>query len=141
MRVYKFYGWQTADCKPVDSVFKTIENPRHFYDILSEIWCADTCAPRMREKWTRENQTLGQCSITAFFGTEYFWRKSLWNPSRRRKEFSLLQRSSSSEWQYRVKNESSAENPKLLLEFQKLYVKDVISPREFIFSISCIGDF
>lgn len=37
MKEYKFYGWQTADCKPADSAFKKIENPRHLYDIPSEI--------------------------------------------------------------------------------------------------------
>ena len=36
-------------------------------------------------------------------------------------------------WQYRVKNDSSVENPQILFEFQKLYVKDVINPREFVF--------
>ena len=34
MKDYKFYGWQTADCKPADSAFEKIENPRHLYDIL-----------------------------------------------------------------------------------------------------------
>ncbi len=72
---YNFYGWQNADCKPVDSVFEKIENPRKLYDILSEIWCAETCAPRMRERWTRENKTLGQCSITAFLVQDIFGGK------------------------------------------------------------------
>ena len=49
MKEYKFYGWQAADCKPAASAFKKIENPRHLYDILSEIWCVETCAPRLRE--------------------------------------------------------------------------------------------
>ncbi len=75
MKKYKFYGWQTADCKPIDSTYEKIENPRHLYDILSKIWCADTCAPRMREKWSRENQTLGQCSITAFLVQDIFGGK------------------------------------------------------------------
>ena len=75
MKQYKFYGWKTADCKPVDSAYEAIENPRHLYDILSEIWCAETCAPRMRENWTRENQTLGQCSITAFLAQDIFGGK------------------------------------------------------------------
>ncbi len=75
MNQYKFYGWQTADCKPVDSRFEKIENPRHLYDILSEIWCAETCAPRMRQNWTCDNQTLGQCSITAFLAQDIFGGK------------------------------------------------------------------
>ena len=54
MKEYKFYGWQTAVCKPADPTYEKIQNPRHLYDILSEIWCEYTCAPRLREKWFRE---------------------------------------------------------------------------------------
>ena len=61
MKRYRFYGWQTADIKEKHGL-----TPRDCYDLLSEIWCAGTCAPRMRENWTPENKTLGQCSITAF---------------------------------------------------------------------------
>jgi len=61
MAEYKFYGWETADVKDKRGL-----TPRGFYDLLSGIWCAETCAPRMRERWTPENKTLGQCSITAF---------------------------------------------------------------------------
>lgn len=75
IKKYKFYGWQEADCKPPDSAYEKIENPRNLYDILSQIWCAETCAPRMREKWSRENQTLGQCSITAFLIQDIFGGK------------------------------------------------------------------
>ena len=75
MKQYNFYGWQTAECKPVDSAYKKIENPRQLYDILSEIWCGQTCAPRMREKWSLENKTLGQCSITAFLAQDIFGGK------------------------------------------------------------------
>lgn len=42
------------------------------YDILSGIWCKDTCAARMRDDWTPENKTLGQCSITAFLVQDVF---------------------------------------------------------------------
>ncbi len=52
---YKFYGWEGAP-----------EKVRYLYDLLSEIWCIETCAPRLRQKWSRENKTCGQCSITAF---------------------------------------------------------------------------
>lgn len=63
---YKFWGWQQADVLPVDDKYKSIGDAKAFYDMLSEIWCADTCAPRMRDGWTPDNKTLGQCSITAF---------------------------------------------------------------------------
>ena len=58
---YGFYGWQNAAIQ--DELGLT---PRDYYDLLSQIWSADTCASRMRQNWSPENKTLGQCSITAF---------------------------------------------------------------------------
>lgn len=72
MSEYKFWGWQTADVKPVDGRFSKIENPRRLYDLLCKIWSEKTCAPRLRGKWTEENRTLGQCSITAFLAQDIF---------------------------------------------------------------------
>ena len=67
MKNYCFYGWKTADV--TDAAGRT---PREYYDLLSGIWCADTCAPRMRKEWTPENKTLGQCSVTAFLLQDHF---------------------------------------------------------------------
>ena len=61
MTAYRFYGWESADIRDERGL-----TPREYYDLLSEIWCAETCAPRMRSDWSPENKTLGQCSITAF---------------------------------------------------------------------------
>lgn len=72
MKEYKFYGWEHADVPATDDKYKVIKNPRDLYDLLTNIWCADTCAPRMRESWTKENMTLGQCSITAFLVQDIF---------------------------------------------------------------------
>ena len=66
MKRYNFYGWQTADVLPSDPRYKDAGTPRDLYDILDTLWCADTCAPRMRDEWSENNKTLGQCSITAF---------------------------------------------------------------------------
>jgi len=64
MKTYNFYGWQTADCKPIDAAYKKIENPRHLYDILSEIWCAQTCAPRMLEiLQTAESRPMSEACL------------------------------------------------------------------------------
>ena len=60
---YGFYGWQNATIQDELGLGLT---PRDYYDLLSQIWSADTCAPRMRQNWSPENKTLGQCSITAF---------------------------------------------------------------------------
>ena len=61
MKEYLFYGCKTASIRDAFGF-----TPRDYYDMLSEIWCEETCAPRMRKDWTPENRTLGQCSITAF---------------------------------------------------------------------------
>ena len=61
MKKYNFYGWERADIKDGRGL-----TPRDYYDLLSDIWCKKTCAPRMRDDWSEDNKTLGQCSITAF---------------------------------------------------------------------------
>lgn len=75
MTEYRFYGWQTADVPPVDKTFANIHNPRDLYDLLSRIWCAETCAPRLRHEWNTDNKTCGQCSITAFLVQDIFGGK------------------------------------------------------------------
>ena len=57
----RFHGWETANV--TDDQGRT---PRDIYDLLSNIWCEYTCAPRMRKDCSEANRTLGQCSITAF---------------------------------------------------------------------------
>ncbi|MBQ4271244.1 MAG: hypothetical protein II718_05420 [Clostridiales bacterium] len=69
---YVFYGHEDADVPSENRIYPGIDNPYDLYDALSEIWCADTCAPRMRHEWTKENMTLGQCSITAFLAQDIF---------------------------------------------------------------------
>lgn len=75
MRAYQFYGWEQAKVQAVTDQYKGVNTPLDLYDALSEIWCADTCAPRMRDQWTSENKTLGQCSITAFLAQDIFGGK------------------------------------------------------------------
>ena len=76
-REYGFYGSGNCDCEAVTEEYKGIKTPKDLYEALENVWCADTCAPRMRKDWTEDNKTLGQCSITAFlvqdiFGGEVF---------------------------------------------------------------------
>lgn len=73
--LYNFYGWESADIQAVNCIYKGIYTPIDLYDALSHIWCKDTCAPRMRHEWTKENMTLGQCSITAFLAQDIFGGK------------------------------------------------------------------
>ncbi len=74
-RKYRFWGWETAEVRPIAPEYGAIESPRALYDILCGLWCADTCAPRMRKDWTPENRTLGQCSVTAFLAQDIFGGK------------------------------------------------------------------
>ncbi|HIT63263.1 MAG TPA: hypothetical protein IAC37_02220 [Candidatus Ventrimonas merdavium] len=74
--LYHFYGWeQTGGIHPVTDQSPSVHSPRDLYDLLSRLWCADTCAPRLRQDWTPENKTLGQCSITAFLAQDIFGGK------------------------------------------------------------------
>lgn len=72
---YQFYGWEQALCLAADQSYEGIRTPQDLYDALSHVWCAETCAPRMRESWSVENPTLGQCSITAFLVQDIFGGK------------------------------------------------------------------
>lgn len=72
---YAFYGWETALVPAITDEYPGITDPQKLYEALSQIWCADTCAPRMRENWSVENMTLGQCSITAFLAQDIFGGK------------------------------------------------------------------
>ena len=67
MKQYHFYGWKGATIQAPDGM-----TPRDLYDLLSDIWCEYTCAPRLREGWSKDNPTLGQCSITAFLAQDIF---------------------------------------------------------------------
>ena len=70
-----FYGWEQATAPALNRDYPGIETPRDLYDALLGLWCADTCAPRMRGDWTAGNPTLGQCSITAFLAQDIFGGK------------------------------------------------------------------
>ena len=72
---YKFYGWQDADIPAITDEYSGIVTPFDLYDALSNIWCEYTCAPRLREGWSQDNKTLGQCSITAFLVQDIFGGK------------------------------------------------------------------
>ncbi len=69
---YRFYGWEEADVPARSADFPGIATPRDLYEALLKVWCPETCAPRMREEWSPENPTRGQCSITAFLAQDIF---------------------------------------------------------------------
>ncbi len=67
---YRFYGWETADLRDARGL-----TPRDYYDLLSRVWCRKTCASRMRDEWSEDNKTLGQCTITAFLMQDIYGGK------------------------------------------------------------------
>lgn len=89
MTEYKFYGWQTADCKPIYSTYEKIENPRHLYDILSQIWSAGNLCSTNAGKLDSGKSYFGTVFHYGFSYTGYFWREGVRNSAGRRK-LSLL---------------------------------------------------
>lgn len=70
---YNFYGWEAAKNVVIENEkYRGIKTPLDLYDILSGIWCRETCAPRLRDGWSEDNKTKGQCSITAFLVQDIF---------------------------------------------------------------------
>ena len=73
MNSYNFFGWRDSlNVKALTSEYRGIVTPCDLYDALKHVWCEYTCAPRMRDHWSEENITLGQCSITAFLVQDIF---------------------------------------------------------------------
>lgn len=71
---YSFLGHETSsEVKPLGNCGYRLDSLRDLYDVLSDgIWRIETCAPRLRDGWSLENITLGQCSITAFLIQDIF---------------------------------------------------------------------
>lgn len=65
---YSFYGWQTATITDSNGL-----TPRNYYDLLSGIWCVDTCAPRM----DTEEQDARSVLYHSFSRTRYLRREGL----------------------------------------------------------------
>lgn len=58
MDQYHFYGWEQADVPARETSYPGIRTPLDLYDKLSQVWCRETCAPRLQAVWTPENKTL-----------------------------------------------------------------------------------
>ncbi len=69
----KFYNAENATMAPKFRLYPNIDNPRELYWALCHCWSRETCAPRLRDQWSEEeNITIGQCSITAFLVQDIF---------------------------------------------------------------------
>ena len=74
MKNYNFYGYK-GELEPISEKYKAITSTTKLYDLLSGIWCERSCAPRLRERWSEQNKTVGQCSVTAFLTQDIFGGK------------------------------------------------------------------
>ena len=68
---YNYYG---AEHKLLvkNAIYKGLENIHDLYDALTHCWTRETCTARLRDKWTKEDYTCGQCAITAFIVQDIF---------------------------------------------------------------------
>ncbi len=41
-------------------------------ELLSECWNIETCSPGLKDKWSEDNPSIGQCAITALIVNDYF---------------------------------------------------------------------
>ena len=72
MDTYGFYGHETADVKARTDEYPGIVTPKDLYRALWPLWTRETCTARMRDDWSEENRTVGQCAITAFLAQDIF---------------------------------------------------------------------
>ena len=70
--IYPFYGSENADVTAVSTEYPGIRTPMDLYDVLSGVWCEYTCAPRLRDEYSKRHMTWGQCSITSFLVQDIF---------------------------------------------------------------------
>ena len=70
--MYHFFGNEHLELKLNNASLPNIKNIRDLYDAFSICWSIDTCAPRLRHKWNKNNITVGQCSITSFIVQDLF---------------------------------------------------------------------
>ena len=63
MKDYVFWGWDSEAVAPVNERYKAIKDQRELYDLMKDCWTVETCTPRMRDIWSEEDMTQGQCKV------------------------------------------------------------------------------
>lgn len=71
MTTYNYYG-ANHQIKVKNRLYKGVENIHDLYNALTHSWTRETCTSRLRNKWTKEDYTCGQCAITAFLVQDIF---------------------------------------------------------------------
>lgn len=67
-----YYNHGHTEIKAVNQLYKGIETPDDLYEALLHCWTRETCTARLRNKYSDENKTAGQCAITAFLVQDIF---------------------------------------------------------------------
>ena len=57
---------------PLDGMPSLPRTVGELFDWFLGVWAAETCAPRMRSRWSEDDPTVGQCSVTAFLVRELY---------------------------------------------------------------------
>lgn len=71
-----YYGHENSEnIRAANNIYEGINTPDDLYHALLNVWCEYSCTPRLRNQWTRENITLGQCAITSFLAQDIFGGK------------------------------------------------------------------
>ena len=65
MAKYGYYGAE-HHIEVKNKTYKGIDNLWQLYEALEKAWDRGTCTSRLRDKWSEDNKTCGQCAITAF---------------------------------------------------------------------------
>ena len=58
---YDYHGSEDTGLRINNPLYPKIQSPQEMYE-----------TPRMRKDWSKENRTLGQCSVTAFLVQDVF---------------------------------------------------------------------
>lgn len=75
-REFPFFGSEKTNAvRPINAVYNRVYTPKGLYALLSKAWCVYTCAPRLRDEWSENNKTCGQCTISSFLAQDIFGGK------------------------------------------------------------------
>ena len=68
-----FYNYKKAtSVKQKKEEYNSFSSLFELYEILLKVFDIDTCAPRLRNQYRKENPSLGHCSIVSFLVQDIF---------------------------------------------------------------------
>ena len=67
-----YYLEGSKNIEKITEDYLEIESLDDLYLALKELWNKETCTPRLRNSYSEDNPSLGQCSITSFLAQDIF---------------------------------------------------------------------